>query len=124
MATYHVEYGALQANACRLIECETSANPAKKISENFARRIAYGLNMTEPGAMRYIPDDSDLDALDRLADSLINSSANGGIINGGIIKTVVRDYRDLKKRHWEFINAQRDSDGFPLPADKTEGGAS
>lgn len=120
MATYHVECGALQANACRLIECETSASPAKKISENFARRIAYGLNMTEPGAMRYIPDDSDLDALDRLADSLINSSAHGG----GIIKTMVRDYRDLKRRHWEFINAQRGSDGFPLPAENAGGGAS
>ena len=120
MAKYHVEYGALQAKSCRLIECETSANPAKKISEDFARRIAYGLNMTEPGAMRYIPDDSDLDALDQLADRLINSSTYGG----GIIKTMVQDYRDLKKRHWEFINAQRDSDGFPLPAEKTEGGAS
>jgi len=118
MATYHVEYGALQANACRLIECETSANPAKKISENFARRIAYGLNMTEPGAMRYIPDDSDLDALDQLADRLINNSTYGG----GIIKTMVRDYRDLKRRRWEFINAQRDSDGFQIPAEKTEGG--
>ena len=120
MATYHVEYGALQGKACRLIECNTSANPATKISEDFARRIAYGLNMTEPGAMRYIPDDSDLCALDRLADSLINSSTYGG----GIIKAMVRDYRDIKKRHWEFINAQRDSEGFPLPADKTEGGAS
>ena len=120
MAMYHVEYGALQAKSCRLIECETSANPAKKISEDFARRIAYGLNMTEPGAMQYIPDDSDLDALDQLADSLINSSTYGG----GIIKAMVRDYRNLKKRHWEFISAQRDSDGFPLPAENAGGGAS
>ena len=27
MATYHVEYGEPQANSCRLIERETSANP-------------------------------------------------------------------------------------------------
>jgi hypothetical protein len=117
MATYFVEYGALQANACRLIECETSANPASKISEDFARRIAYGLNMTEPGAMQYIPDDPDLNAIDQLADRLINS---GDTYGGGIIKTMVRDYRDLKRRRLEFINAQRDSRGFPLPADKTE----
>ena len=114
MAKYFVEYGALQANACRLIECQTSANPATKISEGFARRIAYALNVTEPGAMRYIPDEESLDELDKLADTMINSPQYGG----GILKNIVADYRELKKRHYEFINAQRDSDGFPLPAEK------
>lgn len=111
MAKYFVEYGALQANATRLIECETSASPAKKIDEDFARRIAYGLNMTEPGAMRYIPSDGDLDALDKMADNMINTSTYGG----GIIKRMVEDYRALKKRQEEFVLAARDANGFPLP---------
>ena len=117
---YNVEYGALQAKACRLIECDTSKMPAVKISEDFARRIAFGLNMTEPGAMRYIPEDSDLDALDELADDLTNSSTYGG----GIIKNIVADYRELKKRHYEFIHAKRDCSGFPLPAEQQAGGSS
>lgn len=111
MAKYFVEYGALQANATRLIECETSAAPAKKIDEDFARRIAYGLNMTEPGAMRNIPSEEDLDKLDKLADNMINSSTYGG----GIIKNMVADYRQLRKQHEEFVLAQRDANGFPLP---------
>ena len=39
MGKYFVEYGALQANARRLIECDTSALPPKKITEKFAREI-------------------------------------------------------------------------------------
>ena len=49
MSKYFVEYGALQANARRLIECDTSALPAKKITEAFAREIADALNSHEPG---------------------------------------------------------------------------
>lgn len=44
MSKYYVEYGALQANGKRLIECETSALDAKKITEDFAREIADALN--------------------------------------------------------------------------------
>ena len=111
MAKYFVEYGALQANAQRLIECTTSASPAVKIDEDFARRIAYALNMTEPGAMRYIPSDGDLDKLEEIADNMINSSAYGG----GIIKRMVEDYRDLKLRIDEYMFLKRDANGFPLP---------
>jgi len=44
MSKYYVEYGALQANAERLIECDTSALPAKKITEELAVKIADALN--------------------------------------------------------------------------------
>lgn len=44
---YYIEYGALQANGKRLIECETSALEAKKITEDFAREIADALNGRE-----------------------------------------------------------------------------
>lgn len=47
MSKYYVEYGALQANGKRLIECETSALDAKKITEDFAREIADALNGRE-----------------------------------------------------------------------------
>lgn len=52
MSKYYVEYGALQANAERLIECDTSALPANKITEEFAKEIADALNRqdTEEGA--------------------------------------------------------------------------
>lgn len=111
MAKYFVEYGALQANAERLIECETSKRPAVKISEDFARRIAYGLNMTEPGATRHVISDEDLDKLDKLADNLINSSTYGG----GILKNIVRDYRHLNTEREKYFQTVRDADGFPLP---------
>lgn len=111
MAKYFVEYGALQANAERLIECETSKMPAVKISEDLARRIAYGLNMTEPGANRHVISDKDLDDLDNLADSLINSSTYGG----GILKNIVQDYRNLNKEREEYFKTARDASGFPLP---------
>ena len=47
MSKYYIEYGALQANGKRLIECETSALDAKKITEDFAREIADALNGRE-----------------------------------------------------------------------------
>ena len=110
MSKYFVEYGALQANAERLIECETSKMPAVKISEDFARRIAYGLNMTEPGANRRVIGDKDLDELDKLADSMIKSSTYGG----GILKNIVQDYRNLNKEREEYFKTVRDASGFPL----------
>ena len=51
MSKYCVGYGALQANAMRLIECDTSALPPKKITEAFAREIADALNSHEPTAL-------------------------------------------------------------------------
>lgn len=45
---YFVEYGALQKRTAdgpkRVIECDTSASPAVKITEGFAREIAAALN--------------------------------------------------------------------------------
>ena len=110
MAKYFVEYGALQANAQRLIETEMSASPAVKISDNFARRIAYALNKCEPDAKRYVPTTEDLDNLDALAEQMINSSQYGG----GIIKRMVEDYRQLRKEVDEYMSVERDSDGNPL----------
>ena len=112
MAKYVVEYGALQANAKRLIECDTSALPAVKVSEKFAKQIAYALNQCEPGAKRYVPSESDLDALDALADDMINSSKYGG----GIIKNMVQDYRQLRKEVDEYEAVERDCNGDPLPS--------
>lgn len=51
-ATYYVEYGALQSNGRRLIECETSALAPVKISEAFARKIADALNKSDPDVSR------------------------------------------------------------------------
>lgn len=112
MTKYFVEYGALQANAKRLIECDTSANPAVKVSEKFAKRIAYALNQCEPGAKRYVPTTKDLDQLDALADNMINSSQYGG----GIIKRMVEDYRQLRKEVDEYEAVERDCNGDPLPS--------
>ena len=110
MSKYFVEYGALQANAKRLIECETSANAPVKITENFAKRIAYALNRCEPGARRYVPSTEDLDKLNELADNMINSSQYGG----GIIKRMVKDYRQLRKEVDEYESVNRDANGDPL----------
>ena len=90
MSKYFVEYGALQANAKRLIECDTSALPPVKITEDFAREIANALNSHEPGAsLDYHPTDFDLDEVERHAEYMIDHSMYGG----GIIKAMVEDYR-------------------------------
>lgn len=51
MERYFVEYGALQEHTedgpKRVIECDTSALDAVKISEGFARKIADALNAAE-----------------------------------------------------------------------------
>ena len=112
MAKYFVEYGALQANAKRLIECDTSANPAVKVSEKFAKQIAYALNKCEPGAKRYVPTTDVLDQLDALADNMINSSQYGG----STIKRIVEDYRQLRKEVDEYETVERDCNGDPLPS--------
>lgn len=112
MAKYFVEYGALQANAKRLIECDTSANPAVKVSEKFAKQIAYALNQCEPGAKRYVPSKEDIDKLDELADNMINSSQYGG----GIIKRIAADYRQLRQELDEYEAVERDCNGDPLPS--------
>ena len=110
MAKYFVEYGALQANAQRLIETETSAREPVKVSENFARRIAYALNRCEPDARRYVPSSADLDRLDELADNMINSSQYGG----GIIKQMVADYRQLREEADKYMTVKRDANGDPM----------
>ena len=66
MSKYYVEYGALQANATRLIECDTSALPPKKITEAFAREIADALNSREPVA----PHPDPLTPEEELADTI------------------------------------------------------
>lgn len=92
MARYFVEYGALQANAERLIECDTSANPPVKITEDFARKIADALNSHEPGAsLDYIPSQSDLDALEEHAKYMQDHSVYGG----GVLLSMIADYRRL-----------------------------
>ena len=92
MAKYFVEYGALQANAERLIECDTSANPPVKITEDFARKIADALNSHEPGAsLDYIPSESDLDALEEHAKYMQDHCIYGG----GVLLSIVADYRRL-----------------------------
>ena len=92
MAKYFVEYGALQANAKRLIECDTSANAPVKISEDFAREIADALNNHEPGAsLDYIPSESDLDELEEHAKYMQDHSIYGG----GVILSMIADYRRL-----------------------------
>ena len=69
-----------------------------------------GINLGRVGYLSEI-DVCDLDKLDKLADNMINSSTYGG----GIIKNMVADYRQLRKQHEEFVLAQRDANGFPLP---------
>ena len=92
MARYFVEYGALQANAERLIECDTSANPPVKITEDFARKIADALNSHEPGAsLDYIPSQSALDALEEHAKYMQDHSVYGG----GVLLSMIADYRRL-----------------------------
>ena len=96
MSKYFVEYGALQADAKRLIECDTSALPAVKITEGFAREIADALNSYEPGAsLNYRPSDAVLDEIENIANRMIWSSMQGG----GVILEMVKDYR--------AINAER-----------------
>lgn len=92
MSKYFVEYGALQADAKRLIECDTSAMPAVKITEDFAREIAAALNSHEPGAsLNYRPSDAVLDEIENIANRMINSSMYGG----GCILAMVNDYRNI-----------------------------
>lgn len=92
MAKYYVEYGALQANAKRLIECDTSAHPPVKISEDFAREIADALNNREPGAtLDYMPSESDLDALEKLGRYMEDHSIYGG----GVLLAIIASYRRL-----------------------------
>ena len=92
MSKYYVEYGALQANAKRLIECDTSAAPAVKITEDFAREIADALNNHEPGAtLDYNPSDAELDEIEKIANRMIWSSMQGG----GCILAMVKDYRNI-----------------------------
>ena len=110
MAKYCVEYGALQSDAKRLIECDTSSNDAVKITENFAKRIAYALNQCEPGAKRFVPTVEELEKLDALADRMIDSSQYGG----GIIKRMVDDYRQLRKEVDLYESIERDVNGDPL----------
>jgi len=92
MSKYFVEYGALQADAKRLIECDTSANPAVKITEDFAREIADALNSHEPGAsLDYRPTDAVLDEIEKIAKHMIDSS----MLGGGCILAMVNDYRKI-----------------------------
>ena len=92
MAKYFVEYGALQSSAKRLIECETSALPPVKITEDFARKIADALNNHEPGAsLGYIPHEADLDALEEHAKYMQDHSIYGG----GVLLSMIADYRRL-----------------------------
>lgn len=98
MGKYFVEYGALQANARRLIECDTSALPPKKITEKFAREIADALNSHEPGAsLDFRPTDAVLDEVERHANYMIDHSMYGG----NTILRMVEDYRKVKaaRRH-------------------------
>ena len=115
MAKYCVEYGALQANARRLIEVEGSGCDAVKVSDNFAKRIAYALNRCEPDARRFVPSLEDIDKLDKLADSMINSSQYGG----GILKRIVADYYRLRKETDEYMAAERDVNGDVIPGGET-----
>lgn len=112
MAKYFVENGALCDSSGRLIECDTSAAPANKISQEFALRIAYGLNMTEPGALKCLPNDDDLDKLEALAKDIIK--AEGYVGRGGSLEKLVREAREIKKERDAFLNAIRDVNGFPL----------
>ena len=92
MAKYFVEYGALQANAKRLIECDTSANPPVKITEDFAREIADALNNHEAGAsLDYIPSQADLDELEKHARYMEDHSIYGG----GVLLAIIASYRRL-----------------------------
>ena len=98
MGKYCVAYGALQANAERLIECDTSALPPVKITEDFAREIADALNSHEPGtSLNYIPSDAVLDEVEQIARNMIDSSMQGG----GVILAMVEDYRNVNasRRH-------------------------
>lgn len=92
MAKYFVEYGALQSNAKRLIECDTSANPPVKITEDFAREIADALNNHEAVAsLDYVPSQADLDALEEHAKYMQDHSIYGG----GVLLSMIADYRRI-----------------------------
>lgn len=110
MAKYFVEYGALQANAQRLIECDTSSCPAVKISENFAKRIAYALNKCEPDAEVMCPSETDLDMLEEHAKYMQNHSIYGG----GILMSMIKDYRWLRKKIDAYHSVERLADGTPV----------
>lgn len=95
MSKYFVEYGALQANAKRLIECDTSACPPVKITEDFAREIADALNNHEAGAsLDYIPSQADLDALEEHAKYMQDHSIYGG----GVLLSMIVDYRKILEK--------------------------
>ncbi len=106
MSKYFVEYGALQADAKRLIECDTSANPAVKITEDFAREIADALNSHEPGAsLNYRPPDAVLDEIEQVAKRMINSSMQGG----GCILAMVSDYREINAARKRMLQNSNES---------------
>jgi hypothetical protein len=107
MSKYFVEYGALQANARRLIECDTSALPPKKITEAFAREIADALNSHEPGAsLDFHPTDSDLDEMERHANYMIDHSMFGGYT----LLAMVQDYRKVNAALAATVARQKGED--------------
>ena len=91
MSRYYVEYGALQNGAKRLIECDTSALPPVKISEDFARQIADALNNAQGHCLDYIPSEADLDELEAHAKYMQDHSIYGG----GVLLSMIVDYRKL-----------------------------
>ena len=107
MSKYFVEYGALPADAKRLIECDTSANPAVKITEDFAREIAAALNSHEPGAsLDYRPTDAALDEIEKIAKRMIDSSMQGG----GCILAMVDDYRKINAARKRMLPNSNESE--------------
>lgn len=67
MDKYFVEYGALQESTAdgpvRVLECDTSAMEARKVPEEFARRICEALNRMEKDREPPKMDDKDLEEL-------------------------------------------------------------
>ena len=93
MSKYFVEYGAIQERTAngpvRVIECDTSALPAGKITEDFAKKIVDALNLKED---MYIPSDSDLDILAVHARQMIDNDVYGG----GVLEGMIQEFRKLK----------------------------
>ena len=94
MSRYFVEYGAIQERTSdgpvRVIECKTSALPAEKISEEFAKKIVDALNLKDG---MYIPSDSDLDILQVHARQMIDNDVYGG----GVLEGMIKEFRRLKE---------------------------
>ena len=67
MDKYFVEYGALQERTAdgpvRVLECDTSAMEARKVPEEFARRICEALNRMEKGREPPAMDNKSLEEL-------------------------------------------------------------